>query len=126
MKRRQPEAALQRAVAAYLDRVLAPPAIWTHIPSGGKRDARTGAQMKAAGLKPGWPDCLIVWSRQYLGTRMLGIELKVGKGRPSKAQLAMADNFAACYAQYAICSTLPEVEEALRICGVPTRGMIGA
>ncbi len=56
-----------------------------HIPNGGRRDARTGAQMKKEGVKPGVPDlCLPVPSRGYHG---MYIELKAQTGgRVSPAQ----------------------------------------
>src|ERR1039458_352352 len=33
---------------------------WTHVPSGEVRDARTAGKLKAMGIKPGWPDFVLV------------------------------------------------------------------
>lgn len=55
-----------------------------HIPNGGKRDARTAANLKKEGVKAGVPDiCLPVAKDAYCG---LYIELKVGKNKPSIKQ----------------------------------------
>lgn len=41
-------------------RKLAPELRWLHhSPNGGKRDAFTGAQLKALGVKPGFPDLIL-------------------------------------------------------------------
>ena len=55
-----------------------------HIPNGGKRDARTAANLKKEGVKAGVPDmCLPVSRGQYHG---LYIELKTQKGKVQKNQ----------------------------------------
>lgn len=55
-----------------------------HIPNGGKRDARTAANLKKEGVKAGVPDmCLPVARGQYHG---LYIELKTAKGKVQKNQ----------------------------------------
>lgn len=55
-----------------------------HIPNGGKRDARTAANLKKEGVKAGVPDmCLPVARGQYHG---LYIELKTKKGKVQKNQ----------------------------------------
>src|SRR5258705_2513503 len=54
------------------------------VPNGGARDKRTGASLKAEGVKPGIPDmCLLVKRGQYAA---LWIELKVGKNKASEKQ----------------------------------------
>ncbi|MDU4324842.1 MAG: VRR-NUC domain-containing protein [Clostridium celatum] len=55
-----------------------------HIPNGGKRDARTAANLKKEGVKAGVPDIFLPVGRGgYLG---LYIELKVGKNKTSLKQ----------------------------------------
>ena len=55
-----------------------------HSPNGGKRDALAGAQMKALGVKPGWPDLILPHSNgQHPG---LVIEMKSATGSTSKEQ----------------------------------------
>jgi len=33
---------------------------WSHFPAGEKRDAKTGEKLRRMGLKPGWPDFILV------------------------------------------------------------------
>lgn len=75
---------LQVTCADFLDRCLPHNAAWCHVSNEGKRSKAAGARLKREGLKPGWPDILII----YQG-RLICIELKAGKGRLSKAQIAM-------------------------------------
>lgn len=55
-KPRQLEAPHQRALARWLDICGL---LWCHVPNGGDRDARVGAELKSQGVKRGVPDCLI-------------------------------------------------------------------
>ena len=59
-------------------------ALLHHIPNGGARNARTGARLKAQGVKRGVPDlCLPVARGGYHG---LYIEMKTPSGKTSDAQ----------------------------------------
>lgn len=68
-----------------------PPCCLFAIPNGGRRDAVTGARLKAEGVHPGIPDIFLAVSDQL--HHGLFIELKrpkgpgVSKGRPTRAQL---------------------------------------
>lgn len=84
MSRQHLEDDLHMTVAAYLDLALPKDAAWTTVEHGGKRGKREAGRLKAKGVKSGWPDILII----YRG-RLICIELKAGKGRLSKAQIAM-------------------------------------
>lgn len=96
-KRRKPLARLeeieQARVIAWSHRPAVRAAIpavrWLHhSPNGGKRDAFTGAQLKALGVSPGFPD-LILPARSANGMNPgLAIEMKRpdGKGRVSDSQ----------------------------------------
>jgi hypothetical protein len=80
------EDALQKSVAKYLDAVNA---FWYHCPNGGSRNGIEAAKLKAMGVKPGVPDCMIIDQKHdYSG---LAIELKVGYNKPSEHQLAIFD-----------------------------------
>jgi hypothetical protein len=65
-----------------------------HSPNGGKRDALAGAQMKALGVKPGWPDLILPVSNQSF-TPGLVIEMKSDTGSTSKEQKEWLAHFEA-------------------------------
>ncbi len=73
-------------------RQLMPQLAWLHhSPNGGKRDAFTGAQMKALGVKPGFPDLVLpVAADKHPG---MAIEMKSAIGRTSDTQNAWLDHF---------------------------------
>lgn len=56
-----------------------------HIPNEGKRSFAAGATLRRAGLKSGVPDLCIPVARG--GRHGLYIELKVGRNKPTAAQL---------------------------------------
>ena len=107
------EAQLHRAVAQFLRRALRPPTTWTTMPAGGGGRIR-GAQLKAMGLQPGWPDIIVLDS----GPNVIGIELKVKKNDQSPAQRMIAQAFKDVQAWYILCRSVEEVEKALRFCKV--------
>lgn len=62
-----------------------------HSPNGGVRDSFAGAQMKALGTKPGFPDLIVpVATRTHPG---LIIEMKSATGSATTAQKAWLDHF---------------------------------
>lgn len=71
-------------------RALMPALRWMHhSPNGGVRSAFTGAQMRALGVKKGWPDLVLPKrSGAYVG---LVIEMKYGKGKESPEQVEWLD-----------------------------------
>lgn len=73
-------------------RALMPSLKWLHhSPNGGKRDGFTGGQMKALGVKPGFPDLILpVATAQHPG---LALELKSAIGRPSPSQTDWLGHF---------------------------------
>ena len=80
----------QKAVAIYLK---FNGALWFHCPNGGSRNAIEAAKLKAMGVMPGVPDCMVLDARH--GFSGLAIELKVGKNKPSEYQLAMTERLVA-------------------------------
>src|SRR5262245_8038033 len=81
MRRRQPEAALQRAIVSHLQWRAAHDAWFCAIPNGGQRSAVEGAIFKGLGVVAGAPDLLIVRDGN---ARFL--ELKAPRGRLTDAQ----------------------------------------
>lgn len=63
------------ACADFLQRFLLPPAIFTAIGHGGGGKTR-GAILRGMGVKPGWPDLMILTGK--FGS-FIGVELKAGK-----------------------------------------------
>ena len=61
-----------------------------HIPNGGKRDARTAANLKRQGVKAGVPDLHLPVARG--GYHGLYIELKVGSNKPTPLQKKWLSN----------------------------------
>lgn len=105
---------LQQAVARLLDHSGL---VWCHPPNGGNRTARTGALMKSMGAKAGVPDVLIfngtAYPDYFIG---LAIELKVGKNKPTPAQLKWHEDLRACGWRVDVCRTVDEVLVVLREC----------
>lgn len=118
-----PEEQLHRAVADYLRVALQPPTIWTTFPAGGGGRVR-GAKLKAMGMQPGWPDILIMWPDDN-GPRVLGIELKGGKGRLSPAQREMFMAFTGAFCTYVVCRSVDDVAKSLSGFDVPHRATAG-
>ena len=86
------ESDFQKAAARYLDYLGV---LWNHCPNGGQRDSnrqkaqRRGAQLKAEGVKAGFPDVAIYEPKgEYLG---LFIELKKEGGKVSTEQRVWLD-----------------------------------
>ena len=67
-----------------------------HSPNGGKRDAFTGAQMKALGVKPGFPDLILPYTKfDHIGVAFCGlvIEMKSATGSLSAEQKDWKEHF---------------------------------
>lgn len=105
------EAALHRAVAAYLRVALKPPTIWTTIGHGGGGRVR-GAQLKAMGVQPGWPDIIVI-GQAGSNRFTVGLELKAPKGVQSAEQKAVQRSFPGAGALYYVCRSVEDVEQAL-------------
>lgn len=107
---------LQQAVARLLDHSGL---VWCHPPNGGNRTARTGALMKSMGAKAGVPDVLIfngVLSTLLQSWVGMAIELKVGKNKPTPAQLKWHEDLRRCGWRVEVCRTVDEVLAVLREC----------
>lgn len=76
-------------------RNLMPALRWLHhSPNGGNRDALAGAQMKALGVKRGFPDLILPFSNQSF-TPGLIIEMKSATGSTSPEQKEWLAHFEA-------------------------------
>ena len=128
MRRAQPERALHNAVAAFL-RVALPEddkpgsPVWTTVGHGGGGKVR-GAQLKAMGVRPGWPDVQILYP--YGQWPFIGIELKATRGRLSDEQIKCHARIRRAGGEVIVCRSVEEVETALRIRGVALKATTGA
>ncbi len=68
------------------------------------------------GLRAGTPDFVLCWRG-----RLVGIELKAGRGRVSPAQLEAHDAITLAGGVVTTCRTLDEVAALLATLGVPSR-----
>ena len=107
------EANIQRAVCEYLRLQVRPGVFWTHVPNGGKRDARTGAMLKRQGVRPGVPDIYLL----YAG-RSFFIELKSDNGRLSSAQYQCLREIDDAGGYYCVAYGLDEALDALKVWGL--------
>ena len=119
---------LHRQVAAYLTVALHSPTTWTSIDAGAGRLTRFSAgSAKARGVKAGWPDILVIHPQPVgvgLGCILVGIELKIGKGRLSAEQLEVHASLTMAGAHVAVCRSVEDVEQVLIRNGVPLVGRL--
>lgn len=124
---RHEEAIQQRAYFEWVDTVLIRDyagAQWIHaIPNGERRDARTGALLKAMGVRAGILDIDVPIPRTPFAG--LKIEMKSGKGRISDAQERYLAHCRSVGYLTEICRTWVEAARATcRYLGVPDRGLL--
>lgn len=131
-----PEDDLHLAVAQALDVLLMPPAVWTTFPAGHvPLPPAFAAKLVRLGLKPNWPDILVLHRNLY------GVELK----RPGEAlsiartvrtrrgglrhvdgQRETFPRLEAAGMTIVTCKSVVAVLDALAAWGVPLRGRIAA
>lgn len=76
------------------------------VPNGGRRDAVTGARLKAEGATAGVSDLILFQRRGQSGALL--VEMKTPKGRQSVAQRQWQETMEAQGYRYAICRSLDE------------------
>jgi|GEM_PF-2066550 len=103
---RTKEVTLHMSVAAFLRHAWPEHLLWTHFPAGERRDARTGAKLKAMGLHPGWGDFIFVLPNGQFAEW----ELKVVGGELSPVQIAHRDRLLALGCGHAVIRSLDEAE----------------
>jgi hypothetical protein len=114
-KRSYPERAIQTAIVKALTAHCKPQsAYWFAIPNGGKRDAISGARLKAEGVRPGAPDLGFV-----LPTGLAAfLEIKAAKGRQSVQQEFTEHQINALGGRYAVAHSIDEAWGVLAAWGV--------
>lgn len=101
---------IQVAVAAYLDKALPKTWRWYHCPNGGHRLKAVAGKLKAMGVKPGVPDCVILRP----DGRPIYVELKSFGGVLSQAQKDFRDWAVTSNQPYAVCRSVGDVEQFLK------------
>lgn len=112
MKRAQPEYLLSCAVADYLAVLEKTGRIvdYFHVPNGGQRHAAVASKLKRMGVRAGVPDFVI---RGKVGGRVCFMELKIGKGRESPAQVEFRTRGTTAGHVHFICRDLDDVKRAI-------------
>ena len=104
----------QRGIVQLLQLQANPDWIWFHVPNGEYRSKRTGARLKAMGVRAGVADlCLI-----SPGSRAHFIEVKAPKGRMSPEQRAFRDACERAGAGFAIVRSIDEAGDVMQSWGV--------
>jgi hypothetical protein len=113
-------------LVAMLRWCVRPDVIWRHVPNGEHRDPRTAAKLKAMGILPGSADLEFFWQRYwqdqeglYSELRVLFLELKLPRRKPSEAQDAFALAAKMLGAEYHVATS---IDEAINLLG--ERGLI--
>jgi hypothetical protein len=110
---RHPEQTVQRAVFAHLKARGTPGIFPWHTPNGGWRSAIEAAILKGCGVVPGIPDVLVL----HKGT-LYGLELKVGRGKPSDNQRMALHHLQQAGATVAVATGLDAALEQLEQWGL--------
>jgi hypothetical protein len=119
--RRHEESDLQRSVHQFLERALPADALHFAIPNGLMRSKKARARAVGEGVRAGICDiCVLHRGHAYM------IELKSRRGVLSAAQKAMMQKLIYCGVDVCVCRSVPEVEAALRECGVHLRAKVAA
>jgi hypothetical protein len=113
-RRLHPEEDLQRQVVRFLQRSLTGNSLVFHVPNGGRRGFLEALRFKSMGVLAGMVDLGIVTDG-----RLLGIELKAGRGQISDAQAWCHRRLRAAGAPVYVCRSLDEVIAVLQQAGVP-------
>lgn len=133
----RPEQALQIAVVEELTLRTIRPALFWHVPNGGKRSKTEAAIFKAMGVRDGVSDLHFAWSapaRDHLIAGEVGlsafphfgvIELKAtAKGKPTEAQTLFLLSMGGIGHHAAVCSSVAQVMDVLLSWGYPLRRAI--
>jgi hypothetical protein len=108
-----PEFHLHCMIADVLTRWATPGWVWTHIASGEYRTPATAARLKRLGVRPGWPDLILI---SPAGTPHF-LELKRRGGRLSDAQRHFENWCKASGVAFACCDKFDDAIAMLKTWG---------
>lgn len=113
MRRNYAERRLHLAVADLLTKAARKDVLWFHVPNEGQRSEKTGALLKALGMKRGIPDIIVLF-----GGKCIGLELKAAKGKLSDDQEAMAMAWTLAGGLWHVAHTYQAAFDVLEVAGV--------
>ena len=107
-KRKQPEQALQITCVEWLALLEAQGRLmYAHVPNGGARSASEGSRLKKMGVRPGFPDLILI----FPGGRSAYVEMKAGTGKLSPDQGHWYDSLVFHGHSYYVCRSLEEMQQ---------------
>lgn len=110
------EFSLHRAAADFLDYALPPAAYHTAVDAGSHASPAAGGKAKARGVRPGFPDHLVIWNGL-----VIAIEFKTPKGKVSAVQHATHAKLRLNGVQVFVCRSVDDLRAVLLEAGVPLR-----
>lgn len=84
------------------------------VPNGGRRDAVTGAKMKAEGVVAGVADLILLVPSRSLEYHSLCIEMKTLKGRQSDSQKEWQKKAEASGNKYVVCRSFEQFKQIIK------------
>ena len=113
------EFSLHRAAADFLDYALPPAAYHTAVDAGSHASHAAGGKAKARGVRPGFPDHLVIWNGL-----VIAIELKTAKGKVTATQHATHAKLRLNGVQVFVCRSVDDLRTVLLEAGVPLRARL--
>jgi hypothetical protein len=108
------EDAIHLAIVSYLDFALPKDALFWHTPNTfPSAKIQYHAKLKKMGRRAGIPDLLVL-----AGSNLIGLEVKAPKGRQSKDQKAIQEQFEAAGGHYHLVRSIDDVRAVLAGHGV--------
>lgn len=128
MKAPEPsELQIHISIVDYLRRMAKPDIQWFHLANGEERTKRTGAKLKAMGLKPGAPDLMFRWRARWsldCLQETLDMEIKSKSGKQNEAQKQWEECTIATGGNYYVVSSLEEAIQVFEQHGITRLGAI--
>jgi hypothetical protein len=121
------ELQLQISVVRHLQWRCREGVIWFAVPNGELRDKRTGAKLKAMGVRPGVADLIFIWGelistpRLEVTPQLLFLELKARGGRLSPPQIEFRDIMRKCGAPFEVADNIDDAIALLDRYGILKR-----
>ncbi len=113
------EFSLHRAAADFLDYALPPAAYHTAVDAGSHASHAAGGKAKARGVRPGFPDHLVIWNGL-----VIAIEFKTAKGKVTATQHATHAKLRLNGVQVFVCRSVDDLRTVLLEAGVPLRARL--